>query len=64
MTDTVSINRSSSRISELLWHLGPPAVFILVMLIFFPFLHRFQFDADEGFNLMKALLLNHDYSLY
>ena len=64
MAITMSINRGSSRTRELLWHLGPPVAFILVMFFFFPFLHRFQFDADEGFNLMKGLLLNHNYALY
>jgi 4-amino-4-deoxy-L-arabinose transferase-like glycosyltransferase len=64
MAITVSIDRGSSRTRELLWHLGPPVAFILVMFFFFPFMHRFQFDADEGFNLMKALLLNHNYTLY
>ncbi len=64
MANIVKPDRDSSRIRELFWHFGIPITFILIMLFFFPIMHRFQFDADEGFNLMKALLLDHHYSLY
>ena len=38
--------------------------FLAFMLLFFPFRNRFQFDGDEGINLMKASLVAKDYPLY
>jgi Dolichyl-phosphate-mannose-protein mannosyltransferase len=45
------------------WFIAP-LVFLLMMLLFFPFFERFQFDTDEGINLMKAMLVVHGHSLY
>ena len=39
-------------------------IFILLVLLFFPFRDRFQFDGDEGINLMKAMLMIRGYALY
>jgi hypothetical protein len=41
-----------------------PLGFLVVMLIFFPFRERFEFDPDEGINLMKAMLVVRGYPLY
>ena len=34
------------------------------MLFFYPFLEQYQFDSDEGINLMKAMLAARGYPLY
>jgi hypothetical protein len=39
-------------------------LFVAVVLYFFPFREVLQLDSDEGFNLMKALVLNRGYPLY
>lgn len=38
--------------------------FFLVMYLYFPFRDRFEFDTDEGLQLMKALLFSEGYPLY
>lgn len=39
------------------------AGFALAMLAWYPFRYRFEFDVDEGYQLMKALLYGRGYSL-
>lgn len=56
--------RSKAWIIELFWQIGVPLVFVLIVLLFFPSRGRFEFDNDEGINLMKAALLESGYSLY
>jgi 4-amino-4-deoxy-L-arabinose transferase-like glycosyltransferase len=41
-----------------------PVIFIMGMLIFFPFRFRFEFDFDEGINLIKALMTLDGFHLY
>jgi 4-amino-4-deoxy-L-arabinose transferase-like glycosyltransferase len=48
----------------LIWHLGVPFVFVVVVFFFFPYSATFEFSTDEGINLMKAMLVDHGYSLY
>jgi hypothetical protein len=38
--------------------------FLALMLLFYPFRAVFEFDPDEGINLMKAVLLRNGYPLY
>lgn len=48
----------------ILWQVVPPMAFVLTVLIFFPVHKQFQFDHDEGVELMKAMLVNEGYDLY
>lgn len=41
-----------------------PLAFVILMVLFYPFWERFEFDTDEGINLIKALLVSHRYHLY
>jgi hypothetical protein len=45
-------------------YLTIPLAFFLLMLLFFSFQERFEFDPDEGLNAMKSLLLIRGYPLY
>lgn len=50
-------------LSMVIWLL--PSFFLVVfVLLKTPFLREFQFDNDEGINLMKALLFERGFSLY
>ena len=42
----------------------PPLLFAAAMLLFFPFRYRFEFDPDEGVNLIKALMEYRGFDLY
>jgi hypothetical protein len=53
-----------TRLARLPWHLAVPLAFLVVMFLFYPFRERFEFDRDEGVNLMKAMLVEKGYSLY
>jgi hypothetical protein len=46
------------------WHLAVPAFFFAVMFLYYPFREMFQYDRDEGVNLMKAMLVEDGYRLY
>jgi 4-amino-4-deoxy-L-arabinose transferase-like glycosyltransferase len=41
-----------------------PLLFTLGMLLFYPFRFRFEFDADEGINLIKAMMTLRGFELY
>ncbi len=58
---TVSWNRL---LVELAWHLLPPLGYLLLMLRFFPHWNAFWIYSDEGYNVMKALLVSRGYALY
>jgi len=45
-------------------HLALPLAFLAAMYFVFPFRQRFEFDLDEGLNVMKALLVARGYPLY
>ena len=49
---------------SLVWQFVGPIAFLLVMLLFSPFSQRFEFDTDEGINLMKAMLVAEGHPLY
>ena len=56
------------KIRNLIWHLLPPILFVLIMLVYFPFGEMFEMDLDEGINLIRALLvifgaINHPFLL-
>ena len=52
------------RLNYNFWQLAVPLAFLLVVIFFFPSRTRFEFSTDEGMELMKAMLLERDYSLY
>jgi 4-amino-4-deoxy-L-arabinose transferase-like glycosyltransferase len=41
-----------------------PLAFVLLVVAFYPFRYRFEFDPDEGVNAIKAFLLVRGYRLY
>jgi 4-amino-4-deoxy-L-arabinose transferase-like glycosyltransferase len=49
---------------ETMAYLALPLAFFLAMFFIFPFRQRFEFDLDEGLNVMKALLVARGYPLY
>ena len=51
-------------LSTVFWHLFIPLAFLAIMLVYYPFRGVFEFDPDEGINLMKAVLMRSGYSLY
>jgi uncharacterized membrane protein len=64
----MTLARMRSRIYKIPWHgllnLGVPLSFLLIMLFFYPFHERFEFDLDEGINAIKTLLIARGYSMY
>jgi hypothetical protein len=51
-------------IKNLAWHLLPPGVYLLFLLRWYPHWNNIWLFSDEGFNLMKALLVARGYTLY
>src|SRR3990172_634060 len=49
--------------SQIVWA-AIPVAFVLLMLLFFPFRYRIEFDTDEGINAIKALMVLRGYRLY
>jgi len=41
-----------------------PLSFVSLMILYYPFWERFDFDTDEGINLIKGLLVNYHFPLY
>jgi hypothetical protein len=50
--------------TELAWHILPPLAYLLLMLRWFPHWNAFWIYSDEGYNVMKALLVSRGYTLY
>ena len=61
---TQRITATAGRVGRLPWHLLVPLVFVAVMLLFYPFQSVFEFDSDEGINLMKGMMVLRGYPLY
>ena len=49
--------------SQIVWA-AIPVAFVLLMLLFFPFRYRIEFDTDEGINAIKAMMVLRGYRLY
>jgi 4-amino-4-deoxy-L-arabinose transferase-like glycosyltransferase len=60
------MNKSRLRlvISELAWQAGPPLTYGVLMLRIFPYWRDFSISSDEGYNLMKAMMMVKGYFLY
>lgn len=63
-SETLRTKRSNPRAFSLPAWLLLPALFGLALLLFYPFRFVFEFDTDEGINLIKALLHYRGYALY
>lgn len=50
--------------SKLVLPVSVALIFILLVLLFVPFRDKFQFDRDEGFSLMKTMMVMRGYALY
>ncbi len=50
--------------NNLYWLFGPPFLFVALAIFLFPLNTQFQFNHDEGVELMKALLVHQGFSLY
>jgi hypothetical protein len=55
---------ANPRVNQLVWQLAVPLIFLLIVMFFYPTGEKFEFSADEGINLMKAMLVDHGYPLY
>jgi hypothetical protein len=51
-------------LGEAAWQLGLPLAYFAALYFFFPFRQDFFLGVDEGFNLMKGLLVHQGYALY
>jgi 4-amino-4-deoxy-L-arabinose transferase-like glycosyltransferase len=49
---------------ELAWQGGLPLIYLLAMYLFFPYWNLFWLVYDEGYNMLKARLVEQGYSLY
>ena len=56
--------KNRQRIRSLVEHLAVPLAFLFIMFLFYPLWEQFEFGLDEGFNVMKAMLVGHGYTLY
>lgn len=61
--DTESHSMRRNAIPPIFWH-AIPLIFIIFMLLFFPFRYRFEFNPDEGINAIKAMMNIKGYQLY
>lgn len=60
-TELHSVRRNA--IPPIFWH-AIPLIFIIFMVLFFPFRYRFEFNPDEGINAIKAMMNIKGYQLY
>ena len=60
-TESHPVRRTLNR--SVFWH-AVPLIFIILMVLFFPFRYRFEFNPDEGINAIKAMMNIKGYQLY
>jgi len=53
-----------SKVKKFLGPFGLPLLFVIIVVLFYPGRTQFQTGADEGINLMKAMLVDNGYTLY
>jgi 4-amino-4-deoxy-L-arabinose transferase-like glycosyltransferase len=63
-TTTRRAHPAGRAFAELAWHAVPPLAYFVVMLRFFPYWNATWLYSDEGYNLMKAMLVMRGYDLY
>ncbi len=61
---TVTVLGNSRWTRNLTLQFVAPIAFLLIMLFLFRYFERFEFDTDEGINIMKAMLLAQGHPLY
>jgi hypothetical protein len=64
MPDTSNFRRLANGLVRFPWQHLVPFFYFAALYLFYPFRNVFQFDPDEGINLMKAMLVAHGYPLY
>jgi 4-amino-4-deoxy-L-arabinose transferase-like glycosyltransferase len=64
MPDTSISRRLANGLVRFPWQHLVPFFYFAFLYLFYPFRNVFQFDLDEGINLMKAMLVVHGYPLY
>lgn len=55
---------TSRLLEDLAWHILPPGICFIFLLRWYPYWNSYWIYSDEGFNLMKALLVTRGYALY
>ena len=50
--------------TELVWQAGPALIYLLAMYLYFPYWNLFWLVYDEGYNLIKARLVEQGFILY
>ena len=64
MNIAATVSGNSRRTRELALQFMAPIAFLSIVLLLFPYFDGFEFDTDEGINVMKARLLACGYPLY
>jgi 4-amino-4-deoxy-L-arabinose transferase-like glycosyltransferase len=64
MPDKSIYRRIAAGLVRFPWQHLVPFFYFAALYLFYPFRNVFQFDPDEGINLMKAMLVAHGYPLY
>lgn len=64
MAETSFFRRLAGGVIRFPWQHLVPFAYFAALYLFYPFRNVFQFDPDEGINLMKAMLVANGYPLY
>ena len=60
----MSKNKLNQFLLEFAWQIGPPLTYGVLMLRFFPYWRDIWISFDEGYNLMKAMMVVKGFTLY
>jgi hypothetical protein len=64
MEDISIFRRLAGNVVRFPWQHLVPFIYFAAIYLFYPFRNVFQFDPDEGINLMKGILVANGYPLY